>query len=136
MKIIHAARGRLRITVALATAALAIEPGRVRPDGPAAAAKTGSASGSKPSIVLVHGAWADSSSWDAVVARLQRDGYTVYVPPNPLRGLSPDHRPARDRPPRLPRAAEGEGDRPALSGCSHRCRRCLHQAERVPQLHG
>jgi pimeloyl-ACP methyl ester carboxylesterase len=45
---------------------------------------------SKPSIVLVHGAWADSGSWDAVVLRLQNAGYTVYVPPNPLRGLSYD----------------------------------------------
>jgi pimeloyl-ACP methyl ester carboxylesterase len=43
----------------------------------AAVAKTGSPSGSRPSIVLVHGAWADSTSWDAVVTRLQRDGYTV-----------------------------------------------------------
>ena len=37
-----------------------------------------------------HGAWADSSSWDAVVSLLQHDGYTVYVPPNPLLGLSYD----------------------------------------------
>jgi pimeloyl-ACP methyl ester carboxylesterase len=44
----------------------------------------------KPTIVLVHGAWADSSSWSGVVDRLQRDGYTVDVPPNPLRGLSQD----------------------------------------------
>jgi hypothetical protein len=36
------------------------------------------------------GAWADSSGWDAVIARLQRDGYTVYVPPNPLLGLRYD----------------------------------------------
>src|SRR5207244_7101953 len=44
----------------------------------------------KPSIVLVHGAWADGSSWSGVVARLQGQGYTVYVPPNPLRGLASD----------------------------------------------
>jgi pimeloyl-ACP methyl ester carboxylesterase len=44
----------------------------------------------------VHGAWADSSSWDAVVARLQRDGYTVYVPPNPLLGLTYDSAYLRD----------------------------------------
>jgi pimeloyl-ACP methyl ester carboxylesterase len=55
----------------------------------AASART-AASDPKPSIVLVHGAWADSSSWDAVVSRLQRDGYTVYVPPNPLLGLDYD----------------------------------------------
>jgi pimeloyl-ACP methyl ester carboxylesterase len=44
----------------------------------------------KPSIVLVHGAWADGSSWNGVTALLQADGFTVYVLPNPLRGLSAD----------------------------------------------
>jgi pimeloyl-ACP methyl ester carboxylesterase len=40
--------------------------------------------------VLVHGAWADSSSWSGVIPRLQRRGYTVVAAPNPLRGLSSD----------------------------------------------
>ncbi|HTX11097.1 MAG TPA: alpha/beta hydrolase [Solirubrobacteraceae bacterium] len=44
----------------------------------------------KPTIVLVHGAWADSGSWDQVIRRLQRDGYTVWAPPNPLMGLATD----------------------------------------------
>jgi pimeloyl-ACP methyl ester carboxylesterase len=44
----------------------------------------------KPTIVLVHGAWADGSSWSGVTERLQGDGYTVAVPPNPLRSLSGD----------------------------------------------
>ncbi|MBV8148027.1 MAG: alpha/beta hydrolase [Candidatus Eremiobacteraeota bacterium] len=44
----------------------------------------------KPTIVLVHGAWADGSSWDGVISRLQRDGYTVLAPPNPLRGIEAD----------------------------------------------
>ena len=44
----------------------------------------------KPTVVLVHGAWADGSSWDGVVKVLQADGYTVDVPPNPLRGLAAD----------------------------------------------
>src|SRR4051794_18315780 len=44
----------------------------------------------KPSIVLVHGAWADASSWKKVTQRLQKRGYTVYAPPNPLRGLHED----------------------------------------------
>jgi pimeloyl-ACP methyl ester carboxylesterase len=43
-----------------------------------------------PTIVLVHGAWADASGWSAVILRLQQDGYTVYAPPNPLRGLPQD----------------------------------------------
>jgi pimeloyl-ACP methyl ester carboxylesterase len=40
--------------------------------------------------VLVHGAWADGSGWDKVTRSLQSDGYTVRVPPNPLRSLSGD----------------------------------------------
>ncbi|SDN93481.1 alpha/beta fold hydrolase [Actinacidiphila guanduensis] len=44
----------------------------------------------KPTVVLVHGAWADGSSWQGVVRDLQHDGYTVDVPPNPLRGVASD----------------------------------------------
>ncbi|MEU8275746.1 alpha/beta fold hydrolase [Microbispora bryophytorum] len=44
----------------------------------------------KPTIVLVHGAWADASSWSDVTGRLQRLGYTVLAAPNPLRGLGGD----------------------------------------------
>ena len=43
-----------------------------------------------PTIVLVHGAWADASGWSAAILRLQEDGFTVYAPPNPLRGLPQD----------------------------------------------
>ena len=44
----------------------------------------------KPSIVLVHGAWADASSWNTVIPLLQKAGFTVYAPPNQLRGLAAD----------------------------------------------
>ncbi|MEU3345950.1 alpha/beta hydrolase [Streptomyces sp. NPDC006700] len=44
----------------------------------------------KPTIVLIHGAFADSSSWNGVIERLQRRGYTVMAPANPLRGLYSD----------------------------------------------
>jgi pimeloyl-ACP methyl ester carboxylesterase len=44
----------------------------------------------RPTVVLVHGAWADGSSWSSVVRRLQRDGYRVDAPANPLRGLASD----------------------------------------------
>jgi pimeloyl-ACP methyl ester carboxylesterase len=43
-----------------------------------------------PTIVLVHGAWADASSWNAVSVPLQAEGYTVLAPPNELRGLQSD----------------------------------------------
>ena len=39
----------------------------------------------KPTIVLVHGAFADASSWNGVIAILQHDGYAVVAPPNTLR---------------------------------------------------
>src|SRR5437870_13638941 len=54
------------------------------------AAKSDTVSATKPSIVLVHGAWADGSSWSRVIALLQDKGYTVYAPANPLRGLASD----------------------------------------------
>ena len=44
----------------------------------------------KPTIVLVHGAWADASSWNGEIARLEADGYTVDAPADPLRSLSGD----------------------------------------------
>jgi pimeloyl-ACP methyl ester carboxylesterase len=40
--------------------------------------------------VLVHGAWANTSSWDGVISRLHALGYTVYAPPNTLMGLTFD----------------------------------------------
>ncbi|MEV5150185.1 alpha/beta hydrolase [Streptomyces sp. NPDC052727] len=46
--------------------------------------------GKKPTIVLVHGAFADASSWNGVIKRLQREGYPVVAPANPLRGLAGD----------------------------------------------
>ena len=54
------------------------------------AARSDTGSGPKPSIVLIHGAWADGSSWSGVIKRLQQQGYTVYAPANPLRGLTSD----------------------------------------------
>jgi len=43
-----------------------------------------------PTIVLVHGAFADASSWNGVIERLQTEGVTVTAPANPLRGISID----------------------------------------------
>ncbi|MDQ0323497.1 pimeloyl-ACP methyl ester carboxylesterase [Pararhizobium capsulatum DSM 1112] len=44
----------------------------------------------KPTVVLVHGAFADSSSWNDVTRILQKDGYTVIAAANPLRTVSGD----------------------------------------------
>ncbi|MFF4838326.1 alpha/beta fold hydrolase [Streptomyces sp. NPDC001315] len=43
-----------------------------------------------PTIVLIHGAFADASSWNAVTARLVRQGHRVLAPALPLRGLASD----------------------------------------------
>jgi pimeloyl-ACP methyl ester carboxylesterase len=50
----------------------------------------------KPTVVLVHGAFADASGWTAVVDNLQSKGYDVIAPSNPLRGLPTDVRYLRD----------------------------------------
>ena len=68
--------GTLAIAAALAAAGAA----------PAVAAP----SGAKPTIVLVHGAFADASSWNGVVARLRHDGFSVIAAANPLRGVKSD----------------------------------------------
>ena len=44
----------------------------------------------RPNIVLVHGAWADGSSWSAVIERLQADGYNVTAPQFPESSLAAD----------------------------------------------
>jgi len=46
--------------------------------------------GELPNIVLVHGAWADGSSWSAVVELLQADGYAVTAPQFPETSLADD----------------------------------------------
>jgi pimeloyl-ACP methyl ester carboxylesterase len=76
------------VAAALAAALLPVLAGRAAPAGAAAAARVSHSP--KPVIVLEHGAWADASSWTSVISRLQRRGFTVYAPPNPLRGLPQD----------------------------------------------
>jgi len=46
--------------------------------------------GPRPTIVLVHGDWADASSWTSVIERLQNRGFNVVAPPNLLRGPGAD----------------------------------------------
>ena len=58
--------------------------------GGAAGAESQAGQRPRPTIVLVHGDWADASSWNAVIQRLQDRGFTVVAPPNLLRGVSQD----------------------------------------------
>ncbi|MFI8524791.1 alpha/beta fold hydrolase [Promicromonospora sukumoe] len=79
------------LVAALATALLALSS----VTGAAAPARSHGSHGSpghhaKPTIVLVHGAFADSSGWSAVTERLQDRGYPVLAFSNPLRGPTSD----------------------------------------------
>ncbi|MET0693961.1 MAG: alpha/beta hydrolase [Propionibacteriaceae bacterium] len=58
------------------------------PSASSASSRRGSAP--KPTVVLVHGAFADASGWADVTTKLQRRGYTVIAPANPLRGVASD----------------------------------------------
>jgi pimeloyl-ACP methyl ester carboxylesterase len=84
---LRSVRRRLAVlTVGIvAAAAILISSAAARPSTAKARA-----AGAKPTIVLVHGAWADASSWNDVVKNLQDDGYPVVAPANPLRSLSGD----------------------------------------------
>jgi pimeloyl-ACP methyl ester carboxylesterase len=49
-----------------------------------------STAATKPTIVLVHGGYADSSCWNATIQELQQEGYTTVCGSNPLRGIPTD----------------------------------------------
>jgi pimeloyl-ACP methyl ester carboxylesterase len=75
-----AGRRALLIAPVLALALITLGAG-----GPAGA-KPKADQGPRPTIVLVHGDWADGSSWTSVIERLQRKDFTAVAPPNLLRG--------------------------------------------------
>jgi len=58
--------------------------------GAPATASAQTSSAQKPTVVLVHGAWADASSWNGVIRILHGNGYTVVAAANPLRSLKGD----------------------------------------------
>jgi pimeloyl-ACP methyl ester carboxylesterase len=78
----------LRRTVAMSAAFALVA--LIFSGGGQAAAGPHTSSDPRPTIVLVHGDWADASSWNSVIERLQDRGFTVVAPPNTLRGPSPD----------------------------------------------
>ncbi|MFG2039388.1 alpha/beta fold hydrolase [Dactylosporangium sp. NPDC048998] len=91
----HAGRRRrasIAVLVTLAAGVLAVAARSAEGVPPAATVAAGPPSGCavKPTVVLVHGAWADTSSWSEEVSRLQREGYPVRAVANPLRGLTGD----------------------------------------------
>jgi pimeloyl-ACP methyl ester carboxylesterase len=96
---------RLRILLALSAAAVAVAALIAYGGSPAAAGTGGGntesslvhrldtclpAGQARPTVVLVHGAWADASSWSGEVATLQAAGYDVRAIANPLQDLTTD----------------------------------------------
>ncbi|TCM37164.1 esterase/lipase family protein, partial [Kribbella sp. VKM Ac-2568] len=76
--------GRRRRIAALGAAVLAVLIAAVSLTMPAEAQTT------KPTIVLVHGAWADSTSWDKVARQLKDDGYRTVTPELGLNSVAED----------------------------------------------
>jgi pimeloyl-ACP methyl ester carboxylesterase len=82
-------RSRIRRLAAVAAVAVALSVlALVR--APGTFAHASGLDRAKPTVVLVHGAWADASGWSGVIQRLQDDGYPVAAIPNELRSLSGD----------------------------------------------
>ncbi|MFF7597875.1 alpha/beta fold hydrolase [Streptomyces mirabilis] len=79
-------RRRAIATGAAAAASAAI----LTPSSATAATGSRPAPGAKPTIVLVHGGYADSSCWNGVIRELQSKGYTTIAGSNPLRGIPTD----------------------------------------------
>lgn len=82
-------RALAAVLIALATTGALAQPahaGTSQPPAPATA----------PTIVLVHGAFADASSWHPVIDELADEGYDVLAPANPLRGVDVDAQYLRD----------------------------------------
>jgi len=75
----HRVVSRVALSLAMLTAVLLPIKGT--------SAGAADAASPKPTIVLVHGAFADASGWNEVTKRLQADGYPVLAPANPERGL-------------------------------------------------
>jgi pimeloyl-ACP methyl ester carboxylesterase len=92
MRLIRSTRLRsVLIAAAVCSASLAVLPASAQSNGLTSHARKAEDSGTtKPTVVLVHGAWADGSSWSGVISGLQEKGYTVVAPPNPLRSLKED----------------------------------------------
>jgi pimeloyl-ACP methyl ester carboxylesterase len=92
-RIVRRPRPRVLLAAAAVAAAglvaVSLQPSSARA-ATAGTARYEGAGGARPVIVLEHGAWADASSWDGVIADLQGAGFTVFAPPDPLQGLSSD----------------------------------------------
>ena len=90
MPIRPARSGRVRRVGAVVAAVLLCLLGLTVGDQAAASASASAHGKPRPTVVLVHGAFADASSWNGVVTRLQKRGYRVVAPALGMRGLASD----------------------------------------------
>jgi pimeloyl-ACP methyl ester carboxylesterase len=94
MNVLRARRLRLAASIALFAVAVAgVSSAFASSSRTYRVAKTAAVG---PTIVLVHGAWANPGSWAPVIQRLQADGYNVVTPPDPLVGVQHDAEAIRD----------------------------------------
>ena len=88
------------MTLAVATVTVVTMTAASPPDGATTvrhpAAKAADNAQAKPTVVLVHGAWAGTSSWNGEVDILRRAGYTVRAIGNPMQNLTTDARTVKD----------------------------------------
>ncbi|MGF0114799.1 alpha/beta fold hydrolase [Promicromonospora sp. Marseille-Q5078] len=87
MNVTSWSRRRFGATIGVAVLALSIGTTAAQAD---ISQHRDQSSHAKPTIVLVHGAFADGSGWNGVIAELQHDGYPVIAAANPLRSLEAD----------------------------------------------
>ncbi len=87
-RLLQPARRRTQLLVLAAATALLASVAIAT--GAAAGTSARAAAGPRPTIVLVHGGWADSSGWDAEITTLTGLGYPVVTIANPLRSLTSD----------------------------------------------
>lgn len=80
----------MRVRKVIAVLGTLLAMAAVVPSSVGAADETSKQGVKKPTIVLVHGAFADASSWNGVVERLQRKGFPVVAVANPLRSVTGD----------------------------------------------
>src|SRR4051794_15662902 len=89
-RVVLTAIGALALVVLSACGSDSTKAGDGGASGSSQTAQSTQTAAPKPTVVLVHGAFAGPSSWDAVVALLTADGFPVKVVENPLRGPSAD----------------------------------------------
>jgi pimeloyl-ACP methyl ester carboxylesterase len=82
--------GSWRLKAAALASATVLAAGGTAAAAKASSSEAPSMSHAKPTIVLVHGAWADASGFDAEISALSAQGYPVVTIANPLRGLTGD----------------------------------------------